>query len=86
MCSDSRIVEYLDKRGVRTQYTLKEALEHEDEEMNRRLRYTKDLVGNIIAKSTGVPIEREAKPVRIKTVNHASQNRPKLGSRNTRQE
>ena len=70
MCSDSRMVEYLDKKSIWTQFTLREALEHEDDEMNRRLRYTKDLVGNIIAKSTGVPVEREAKPVRIKTVNH----------------
>ena len=41
------MVSYLDKKGVKTLISLKDALKSQDDEMNRRMRYTKDLVGNI---------------------------------------
>jgi polo-like kinase 1 len=47
LCSDTRMVSYLDKKGVKRLLSLKDALKSADDEMNRRMRYTKDLVSNI---------------------------------------
>ena len=48
LSSESRMVTYLDKRGERSTYPLAEALESENAEMTKRLKYTKDILTHML--------------------------------------
>ena len=48
ICSDSRLVTYVTKLGIRNTWTLQEALGSSDQEMIRRLKYAKDIVENMV--------------------------------------
>ena len=44
ICSDSRLVTFVCKRGTRETFTLQEAVDSPDIEMTKRLKYAKDVV------------------------------------------
>ena len=48
LASDSRMVTYQNRQGIRKTYTLQEALESTDQEMTKRLKYTKDVVATMV--------------------------------------
>mmetsp|Transcript_5117 Transcript_5117/g.6807 ORF Transcript_5117/g.6807 Transcript_5117/m.6807 type:complete len:96 (-) Transcript_5117:99-386(-) len=48
LCSDSRLVCYVNRQGMRSTLALQEALDSTDFDMVKRLKYTKDIVANMI--------------------------------------
>lgn len=48
LCSDSRLVCYVNRNGQRSTMSLQEALDSQDAEMVKRLKYTKDIVQSMI--------------------------------------
>lgn len=52
LCSESKEMTYLNKRGEREVYPLATALDSENREMTKRLKYTKDILTHMLA-STG---------------------------------
>ena len=48
LCSDSRLVTYVSRMGIRMTMSLQEALDSTDSEMVKRLKYTKDVVQSMI--------------------------------------
>jgi polo-like kinase 1 len=48
LCSDSRMVTYVDKSGVPSLYPLSSAMETQNREMAKRLRYTKEVLTNLL--------------------------------------
>lgn len=48
LCSDSRLVCYVNRTGTRQTMSLQEALDSPDFEMVKRLKYTKDIVQEMI--------------------------------------
>ncbi len=44
LCSDWKYVQYLNKEKSRVNYPLNNALESENQEMAKRLRYTKEIL------------------------------------------
>lgn len=54
LCSESREVTYVNKKGVRTTYPLTTALESSNVEMAKRLKYTKDILTHMLASNQQV--------------------------------
>lgn len=48
LCSDWKYVQYLNKEKVRVNYPLNNALESENQEMAKRLRYTKEILSQML--------------------------------------
>ena len=48
LCSDSRMVTYVDKSGIPSLYPLSSAMETQNREMAKRLRYTKEVLTNLL--------------------------------------
>ena len=48
LCSDSRLVTYVNRMGLRKTMTLQESLDSTDTEMVKRLKYAKDVVQSMI--------------------------------------
>ncbi len=48
LCSESRMVTYVNKKGERQTYSLQTALESTNAEMTKRLRYTKDILTHML--------------------------------------
>jgi polo-like kinase 1 len=58
--SESKEMTYLNKRGERESYPLATALDSENREMTKRLKYTKDILSHMLA-STGSRSHKEDK-------------------------
>lgn len=52
LCSDSKMVTYVDKQGVTTTYPLNNAMETQNREMAKRLRYTKEALTSMLHPQT----------------------------------
>jgi len=48
LSSEQKLVTYLNKKGETTQYPLASALESSNHEMAKRLKYTKDILTNML--------------------------------------
>jgi hypothetical protein len=48
LCSENRLVTYVNKKGERTTYRLSSALESTNMEMTKRLKYTKDILTHML--------------------------------------
>ena len=48
LCSESRMVTYVNKKGERQTFTLQNALESSNLEMTKRLKYTKDILTHML--------------------------------------
>ena len=48
LCSESRVVTYVNKKGERNTYPLVSALESSNTEMTKRLKYTKDILTHML--------------------------------------
>jgi len=48
LCSETRMVTYVNKKGERMTFTLQNALESSNQEMTKRLRYTKDILTHML--------------------------------------
>ena len=48
LSSESRIVTYVNKKGERSTYPLSSALESNNNEMTKRLKYTKDILTHML--------------------------------------
>ena len=48
LSSEQKLVTYLNKKGERSQYPLASALESTNQEMAKRLKYTKDILTNML--------------------------------------
>ena len=56
LSSECKVVAYVNKKGKRTCMQLSEALESSDLEMNKRLKYTKDILNHMMNRQgTGSP-------------------------------
>ena len=53
LCSESRMVTYVNKKGERQTYSLQNALESTNQEMTKRLRYTKDILTHMLNANAG---------------------------------
>lgn len=53
--SESRLVTYVNKRGERINLPLNEALESQNQEMTKRLKYTKDILTHMLNNNTNPP-------------------------------
>eukprot|EP00347_Sterkiella_histriomuscorum_P006501 403352526 len=53
LCSESRLVTYVNKKGERQTFSLQIALESTNQEMSKRLKYTKDILSHMISLNTG---------------------------------
>jgi polo-like kinase 1 len=61
LSSEQKIVTYLNKKGERSQYPLASALESTNQEMAKRLKYTKDILTNMLTNhNPGVPMKDQA--------------------------
>ena len=49
--SDAKQITYINKKNERKNYSYNSALESEDHEMNKRLKYTKEMLAHILSKS-----------------------------------
>ena len=49
--SDTKQITYINKKNERKNYSYNSALESEDHEMNKRLKYTKEMLAHILSKS-----------------------------------
>ena len=49
--SDTKQITYINKKNERKNYSYNSALESEDHEMNKRLKYTKEMLAYILSKS-----------------------------------
>ena len=52
LSSEQKVVTYVNKKGDRTQYPLASALESSNLEMAKRLKYTKDILTNMVNTQT----------------------------------
>ena len=52
MSTESKIITYLGKKGEKLTYSLETALESSNTEMTKRLKYTKDLLSNMLRANT----------------------------------
>jgi len=58
LSSEQKIVTYLNKKGERSQYPLASALESTNQEMAKRLKYTKDILTNMLTNhNPGAPMK-----------------------------
>ena len=55
LCSDTRLVTYVNKKGERQTFSLQNALESDNQEMTKRLKYTKDILTHMLNANTGGP-------------------------------
>lgn len=53
LCSETRMVTYVNKKGDRQSYSLQTALESTNAEMTKRLRYTKDILTHMLNTNNG---------------------------------
>lgn len=53
LSSENRMVTYVNKRGERSTYPLSSALESNNVEMSKRLKYTKDILTHMLSAGTG---------------------------------
>lgn len=54
LCSESKMVTYVNKKKERETFTLADALESTNAEMSKRLKYTKDILQHMIVANTNV--------------------------------
>jgi len=52
LSSENRMVTYVNKRGERSTYPLSNALESNNVEMSKRLKYTKDILTHMLSSGT----------------------------------
>ena len=57
--SESRIVTYVNKRGERQVMPLSQALDSNDQEMTKRLKYTKDILTTMLNNGTSVASQNQ---------------------------
>ena len=48
LCSESKMVTYVDKKGIPSVYPLNSAMETQNKEMAKRLRYTKEILTSML--------------------------------------
>jgi len=48
LCSDTKLLTYVNKKGERTNYPLATAFESENTEMIKRLKYTKEILAHMM--------------------------------------
>jgi polo-like kinase 1 len=48
LSSETKLVTYVNKKGERTTYTLSNAFESTNQEMSKRLKYTKDILTHML--------------------------------------
>ena len=53
LCSETRMVTYVNKKGERQTFTLQNALESTNAEMTKRLKYTKDILTHMLNANAG---------------------------------
>jgi polo-like kinase 1 len=53
LCSESKIVTYVDRSGISSVYPLSTAMETQNREMAKRLRYTKEILTSMLNPGTG---------------------------------
>jgi len=53
LSSESRVVTYVNKKGERLTYPLSNALESNNNEMTKRLKYTKDILTHMLTLNQG---------------------------------
>ena len=53
LCSESKIVTYVDRAGISSVYPLSTAMETQNREMAKRLRYTKEILTSMLNPGTG---------------------------------
>jgi len=53
LSSESRVVTYVNKKGERTTYPLSTALDSNNQEMTKRLKYTKDILTHMLTNNPG---------------------------------
>ena len=64
LCSDSRLVSYISRAGAWQTLTLQEALDSSNQDMVKRLRYTKDIVETVIGTRGGAALgPQQARPL-----------------------
>lgn len=54
LSSENKMVTYVDRKGVRTDYPLSTALESTNTEMSKRLKYTKDILTHMLNNNSSV--------------------------------
>jgi len=64
LSSESKTVTYVNKVGERSNYALATALESTNAEMSKRLKYTKDILSQMVAGGTGMTTGRGKSPER----------------------
>eukprot|EP00826_Nyctotherus_ovalis_P020238 TRINITY_DN1633_c0_g5_i1.p1 TRINITY_DN1633_c0_g5~~TRINITY_DN1633_c0_g5_i1.p1 ORF type:complete len:597 (+),score=145.12 TRINITY_DN1633_c0_g5_i1:51-1841(+) len=67
LSSESRILTYVNKRGERLDYHLNNALDSENSEMTKRLKYTKEILAKLLKQNQ--PANHEPPPIPSKTNN-----------------
>jgi polo-like kinase 1 len=48
LCSENKIVTFVDKKGNKSNYPLSTALDSNNKEMSKRLKYTKDILTHML--------------------------------------
>jgi polo-like kinase 1 len=55
LSSESKLVTYVDKEGVRQKYPINTAMESQNTQMAKRLKYTKDILTHMIQSRDAQP-------------------------------
>ncbi len=53
LCSENKMVTFVDKKGTKSNYPLSSALDSENIEMSKRLKYTKDIISHSLSAGKG---------------------------------
>jgi len=62
LSSEKKLVTYVNKKGERSQYPLSTALESNNPEMAKRLKYTKEILTHMLGNNPQVPAQSQTNP------------------------
>jgi len=62
LSSENKTVTYVNKKGEKTNYPLQTALESSNQEMTKRLKYTKEILTHMLSANNNINANNHAAP------------------------